>query len=92
MFGDIIKTTARTLASVAIAAVIIGPFLAIQIPNVDYTFFSNMVGKAYAVMSHWVPGFPALWTFITGCLGVWLLIKTVQLALITNRIVLNIFK
>lgn len=92
MFGDIIKIATRTGAVVAIGAIILAPFLAIRIPNVDYSVFSSVIGKGYSIMNHWVPGFSTLWSFATGIFTFWLAIKTAQLAVSASRIVLTIFK
>ena len=92
MFGDIVKFGVRTAAVVAVIAVIVGVMAAIVVPAPDYTFFSTLIGKGYAMMVHWVPGFPALWSIFTTLFGAWLIVQTARFAVYTGSIVLKIFK
>ncbi|MBQ3445819.1 hypothetical protein IJG29_03820 [Candidatus Saccharibacteria bacterium] len=87
-----IKLVTRTAAVVIVIGAIVGAFAAIQLPTPDYSFFSQMVGKGYAIMSHWVPSFPALWSFTTLILGAWLSIKGMQFVVYASSIVLKIFE
>ena len=92
MFGDIVKFGIRTGAVIAVMGIILGLMNAIVVPAPDYTFFSTLIGKGYAMMVHWVPGFPALWSIFVTFFGTWLVIKTAQFAIYTSSIVLKIFK
>lgn len=92
MFGDLIKTTMRTGAAFVICATILVPFFAIRIPNMDYSFFTQSIGKAYAIMTHWVPNFSVIWPFATGLFAFWVALMTARLAIAASRIVLTIFK
>lgn len=92
MFGDIVKIATRTGAVLAVLAVILGLFSMITLPAPDYSIFSNMLGKGYALMTHWIPGFPALWQVFVLVFGSWLAIQVARLAIYTGSIILKIFK
>lgn len=92
MFGDIIKFGVRTGAVLAVMGIILGVMAAIQIPTPDYSVFSDIIGKGYAMLTHWVPGFPALWSVFTITFGTWLVIQAARFAIYTSSIVLKIFQ
>lgn len=92
MFGDIVKLATRTGAVIAIIAIFIGLLSLIPIPAPDYTFFSSIIGKGYAIMLHWIPGFQLLWNIFTVVFGSWLALQLGRLAIYTGSIVLKIFK
>lgn len=92
MFGDIVKFGVRAGAVVVVMGTIVGIMAAIVVPAPDYTFFSQLIGKGYAMMVHWVPGFSALWSIFILLFGSWLIVQTARFAIYTSSIVLKIFK
>lgn len=92
MFGDFIKVGVRTVAVIAVIGLILGAIALIQVPNPDYSVFSDMIGKGYALMTHWVPGFPALWSIFTALFGTWLAVKALQFAIYSASIILKIYQ
>lgn len=71
MFGDIVKFGARAGAVALLVGAIIAAF-AVQFPAPDFTYFSVAIGKGYAIMTHWIPAFPALWTLLITALNLYL--------------------
>lgn len=92
MFGDFIKLATRTAAVLALIASFVALVSLIHVPTPDYTFFSTIIGKGYAMMLHWIPGFQALWNIFTVVFGSWLALQLGRLAIYTGSIVLKIFK
>lgn len=92
MFGDIVKIGVRTGAVIAVIGAIVGVLSLIIIPSPDYSFFSVMIGKGYALMLHWVPGFQFIFNFFTVTLGAWLIIQTMRFSIYASSIVLKIFQ
>lgn len=92
MFGDFIKFGARTAALGAIVLAIVALFTVVPIPQPDYSLFSQMIGKGYALMTHWVPGFPAIYTFIMVVLGLWVTLKVFKFSLSGLAFVLKVMQ
>lgn len=92
MFGDIVKIATRTAAVAVVIGAIVGVFAVIHLPSPDYSFFSTLIGKGYAMMSHWIPGFPTLWGIFTAVFGTWLAVQTMRFAIYSASIVLKIFQ
>lgn len=90
MFGDMVKYATRTIAVSAVIAAIVLLFTVVPIPAPDYTLFSQMIGKGYALMSHWVPAFPAIYSFIITVLGLWVAIKTLKFSISGIAFVLKV--
>lgn len=92
MFGDIIKTAARAGAVALLVGAIIAAF-AVQFPAPDYTVFSQAIGKGYAIMTHWVPSFPALWALLTTSLNLYLALLSLEFIVSgASAFILTIFK
>lgn len=92
MFAEWIAIGARTVAVGAVLAAMIALFTVVPIPNPDYTVFSQMIGKGYAIMTHWVPAFPAIYSFIIVVLGFWLTLKVFKLSIAGLAFVLKVMK
>lgn len=92
MFADFIKFGIRTGAVLVVIGVIVGVFAVIHLPAPDYSVFSQMIGKGYAMLNHWVPGFPALWNIFTLTFGTWLAVQAARFLIYSSSIVLKIFK
>lgn len=85
---EFILYMAKIAVKIAILGLLVGSLLGllslIQFPAPDYTLFSQMIGKGYAILSHWVPAFPAIWAF---SLGMFQLI----LAILALRVTISIW-
>ena len=92
MFGDIVKLATRTGAVLVVIGTVVGLLSLIQVPAPDYTAFSDIIGRGYAFMSHWIPLFPQLWQIFTVVFGSWLALQLGRLAIYTGSIILKIFK
>lgn len=92
MFGDIVKVATRTAAVALVIGTIVGVFAAIHLPTPDYSVFSNMIGKGFALMSHWVPGFSGIWQLTTILLSSWLAVKGASFVIYSSSIILKIFQ
>lgn len=92
MFADFVKFATRTAAVAVVIGAIVGVFAIIHLPSPDYTVFSDMIGRGYAILNHWVPGFQALWNVFVLVFGSWLAIQTMRFAIYSSSIVLKIFK
>lgn len=92
MFGDIVKIATRTAAVAVVIGTIVGIFAAIQLPTPDYTVFSDMIGKGFALMSHWVPGFASIWQLAMIVVSTWLVVKGASFVIYTSSIILKIFE
>lgn len=92
MFGDIIKFGVRAGAVALLVSAIIAAF-AVTFPSPDYSTFSYAIGKGYAIMTHWIPAFPALWQLLITSLNLYLALLSVEFIVSgASAFILTIFK
>lgn len=92
MFGDIIKYSARAGAVALLVGAVVAVF-AVQFPTPDYTWFSVAIGKGYAIMTHWIPAFPAIWSMIFISLNLYLSLWSLEFIVSgASAFILTIFK
>lgn len=79
MFAEAIKITAKAAALVAATAAIIALFSVIQIPAIDLSPATDVIGLVYSIGVHYVPLFPLIWN-----LG--LVLLTLEAGIITWKV------
>lgn len=77
----ILKTGLIAVVMVALWAV----FTQVQVPQIDFQAAFSWAGKAFAIISYWLPIFPTLWTTTLILLGVLLALWTFRFAMIATR-------
>lgn len=92
MFGDLVKFGIRSAGVLTVIGIFIGILAIVTLPSPDYSFFSTVIGKGYALMNHWVPGFSAIWQIFVLVFGSWLAVQSARLAIYSSSIILKIFK
>lgn len=90
MLAQTIKFGARTVALGLVIGAIIAIFAAVQIPTPDYTVFSQAVGKGYAIMNYWIPGFSVLYNFILLVYGLWITIQVAKFSIAGLALILKV--
>lgn len=77
--GDLVKVAVKTALIAVIMAGIVAIFAVIQVPSLDFTYLTQGLGVALAVIFHYVP-------ISTVILPLGLSILTLELAILTFRI------
>lgn len=90
MFADYVKMGAKIALIAVITAAIIAIFANVQIPNLDFTLFTNGVSTALAIIYHWVPGANIIVPLAISMLGIQLAILLFEYAMIAVRWVLKV--
>lgn len=90
MFADYIKMGAKVALIAVVTAAIIAIFANIQIPNLDFTLFAQALGKALAIIYHWVPGSNVIVPLAFTMMGIQLAIMLFEYAMIAVRWVMKV--
>lgn len=77
----LVKSGLIAVVMVALWAV----FTQIQIPSIDFSSAFIWAGKAFAIITYWLPIFPTLWTTTLILLGVLLALWTFRFAMVATR-------
>lgn len=88
--SDIVKIIAKTALIALITAGILAIFNNIQIPSLDYYYFTIGVRRALAIIYHWIPGANILIPFAITLLGVNVAILSFQLVAIAYRWIMKV--
>lgn len=88
--GDAIKIAAKTALIAVITTAIIALFANINIPNLDYSSFSQALGVGLAIMYHYVPVMTILWPIVLALIAFDLAYYAFQLAMIAIRWVMKV--
>lgn len=90
MFADYIKMGAKIALIAVITTAIIVIFATVQIPNLDFTLFSQGLGTTLAIIYHWVPAAQVLVPLAITMLGIQLAILLFEYAMIAVRWVMKV--
>lgn len=90
MFADYVKMAAKVALIAVITAAIIAIFANVQIPNLDFTLFSQGISKAMAIMYHWIPASSVIVPLAISMLGIQLAILLFHYAMIAVRWVMKV--
>lgn len=90
MFADYVKMAAKVALIAVITAAIIAIFATVQIPNLDFTLFSQSISKGLALVYHWVPGSNVLLPLAFSMFGIQLAIMLFEYSMIAVRWVLKV--
>lgn len=88
--GDFVKIAAKTALIAVITAGIIALFANIQIPNMDFTAFSQSLGTGLAVLYHYVPVAQVLFPVVLALLAFDVALRAFNLAMIAVRWVMKV--
>lgn len=88
--GDFVKIGAKTALIAVITAAIIALFANINIPNLDYSSFSQAIGIGLAIMYHYVPVMSILWPIVLALIAFDLAYYAFQLAMIAIRWIMKV--
>lgn len=88
--GDAIKIAVKTGLIAVITAAIIALFANIQIPTMNFTYFSQALGTGLAVVYHYVPVAQVLFPVVLSLLAFDVALRAFQLAMIAVRWVLKV--
>lgn len=90
MFADYVKMGAKIALIAVITTAIILLFTTVQIPNLDFSLFSQGVSTALAIIYHWVPAAQVIIPLAISMLGVQLAIMLFEYAMIAVRWVMKV--
>lgn len=90
MFADYIKMGVKAALIAVITVAIIAIFANVQIPNLDFSLFSQGLSTALAIIYHWCPAATVLVPLAITMLGIQLAILLFQYAMIAVRWVMKI--
>lgn len=88
--GDAVKIAVKTALIIGITAGIIALFNIIQIPNVDYTYFTQAIGAGLAVVYHYIPVASVLFPLVLGLLAFDVALRAFNLSMIAVRWVMKV--
>lgn len=88
--GDAIKIAVKTALIVGITAGIIALFNIIQIPSVDYTYFTQAIGAGLAVVYHYIPVASVLFPIVLALLAFDVALRAFNLSMIAVRWVMKV--
>lgn len=88
--GDAIKIAVKTALIVGITAGIIALFNIIQIPSVDYTYFTQAIGTGLAVVYHYIPVASVLFPIVLALLAFDVALRAFNLSMIAVRWVMKV--
>lgn len=87
---DGIKMAAKAALIVGITAGIIAIFSVVQIPGLDFTYFSSGLSTALAIAYHWCPGLQIIVPVAIAMAGVYLSIILFHYGMIAVRWIFKI--
>lgn len=90
MFADYIKMGAKIALIAVITTAILVIFATVQIPNLNFTLFSQGLSTALAIIYHWVPASQVLVPLAITMLGIQLAIMLFEYAMIAVRWVMKV--
>lgn len=90
MFASYVKMAAKAVALVAGVGIVLAFLTSFTLPNVNISFISDYMNKAYTIGVHYIPFFATLWTLGVTLLTLNLTIYSVKIALIAIKWVLKI--
>lgn len=85
-----IKMAVRAGLILTVTAAILVLFATLTIPALNFSYVIQGLGKAFAILYHWVPGSRALVSVILVALGIIIAIKVFELASMAIRWVFKI--
>lgn len=88
--GDAIKIAAKTALIGVITAGIIALFTTVQIPSLNFQYFSQALGTGLAVLYHYVPVAQIIFPVALGLLAFDVALRAFNLAMIAVRWVLKV--
>lgn len=88
--GDAIKIAVKTALIAVITAAIIALFANIQIPSMNFQYFSQALGTGLAVLYHYVPVAQVLFPVVLSLLAFDVALRAFNLAMIATRWVLKV--
>lgn len=88
--GDAIKIAVKTGLIAVITVAVVALFSNIQIPNLNYTEFSNALSVGLAIMYHYVPIMNILWPLVLFLLGFHFAYYGFKVAMIAIRWVMKV--
>lgn len=87
---DGLKMAAKVALIATITASIIGIFTQVQIPGLNFTYFSQAISTALAIAYHWCPGLSIIVPVAVSMFGVYLAIMAFHFASIAFRWVFKV--
>ena len=88
--GDAVKIAVKTALIVGITAGIIALFNIIQIPSVDYIYFTQAIGAGLAVVYHYIPVASVLFPIVLALLAFDVALRAFNLSMIAVRWVMKV--
>lgn len=88
--SDIVKIAVKTALILVITAAILAIFANLHIPSLDFTYFSQGISRALAIMYHWIPGASVIVPIAFTMLGIQVAILTFELAMIAVRWIMKV--
>lgn len=88
--GDFVKIGVKTGLIAVITAAIIALFANIQIPTMNFTYFSQALGTGLAVVYHYVPVAQVLFPVVLSLLAFDVALRAFNLAMIATRWVMKV--
>lgn len=90
MFADYVKMGAKLALIAVITTAIIVIFNTVQIPNLDFSLFSQGLSTALAIIYHWCPAATVIVPLAITMLGIQLTILLFEYAMIAVRWVMKV--
>lgn len=85
MFADYVKMGVKIGLIAVVTVAVIAIFANIQLPTVDWTFLTAGIGKAKAIMFHWIPASQVVFPVAMACLLIQFAIIEFKFAMIAVR-------
>lgn len=92
MLVNVIKIATKIALIAVITAAIIALFTTIQIPELDYTLFSEGIGKALAMCNHFCPAFEIIFPAALILLGIQISILVFKIGAIVWKWVFKVME
>lgn len=87
---EALKIAAKVALIAVITTAIIALFSTVQIPNLDFTYFSQGLNTALALAYNWCPGLQIVFPLAVGMAGVYLAIILFHYAMIGVRWIMKV--
>lgn len=84
-FSTALKIAVKSALIAVVTAAIIVLFSSVQIPGLDFSFFSNIISKGLAIVYHWCPAASVIIPVSFSMYSLWLAIQLFEFAMIGVR-------